>query len=198
MVPSLANGRSHHWRRDGPIPLAKLTARWSHPTGGRHRGAGELNTSPAPAAGAETGEEPLEPDRLGRVSAPRGGPTNTSVPPGAAQALGKKSAEFDAPRSTSRWDPNWDPTALHMHTRRSPATPSHLDFCIPVHRLSIMVRKRSRVRFSQEALCSFGSAPWLGRGRPGDLGSAGPYADRCTQSAASSHRGAFGRGRLVR
>ncbi len=25
VVPSLANGWSHHWRRDGPIPLAKLT-----------------------------------------------------------------------------------------------------------------------------------------------------------------------------
>ena len=37
-APTLADPRrwSHHWRSGGPMPLAQLTARWSHATGGRH------------------------------------------------------------------------------------------------------------------------------------------------------------------
>jgi hypothetical protein len=35
VVPSLASRWSHHWRTGGPIPLAKLTSKWSHPPGGR-------------------------------------------------------------------------------------------------------------------------------------------------------------------
>ncbi len=37
-APALVDpGRwSHRWRSSGPIPLAQLTSRWSHVTGGRH------------------------------------------------------------------------------------------------------------------------------------------------------------------
>ena len=30
-------GWSHYWRKGGPMQLAELTSKWSHPAGGRHR-----------------------------------------------------------------------------------------------------------------------------------------------------------------
>jgi hypothetical protein len=35
VVPSLATGWSHHWRRGGPITLARTRPRWSDAAGGR-------------------------------------------------------------------------------------------------------------------------------------------------------------------